>query len=176
MGKLPELSFSKFLFADTKMAIFWLIVRLYVGWQWLEAGFEKITGPASAKWVGDQAGVAVQGFLMGALKKTSGAHPDVQDWYAAFINNFAIHHTVAFSYMVAFGEFFVGVGLILGLFTGLAAFLGGFMNLNYLFAGTVSTNPTLLVLEIPLVLAWRTAGWLGLDRFVLPKLFNKKRK
>ncbi len=174
MRKLPELPVSKFLFKNDRTAIFWLIVRLYVGWQWLEAGWEKITGPSSAKWVGDQAGVAVQGFLTGALKKSSGAHPDVQSWYASFISTFAIHHTVAFSYMVAFGEFFVGVGLILGLFTGLAAFFGGFMNVNYLFAGTVSTNPLLLVLEIPLILAWRVAGLIGVDRYILPRLFKKK--
>lgn len=175
MRILPELAVSKFLFQNNRTAIFWLIVRLYIGWQWLEAGYQKIMGPSSAKWVGDQAGVAVKGFLTGALTKTSGAHPDVQDWYAAFINNFAIHHTTAFSYMVAYGELFVGVGLILGLFTGLAAFFGAFMNMNFLFAGTVSMNPTLLILEIPLILAWRVAGLIGLDRYVLPKLFKKKR-
>lgn len=62
----------------------------------------------------------------------------------------------------------MGVGLILGLFTGIAAFFGTFMNLNYLFAGTVSSNPILLLLQLFLVLAWRSAGWIGLDRYFLP--------
>jgi thiosulfate dehydrogenase [quinone] large subunit len=37
-----------------------------------------------------------------------------------------------------------------------------------LLAGTVSTNPLLLIPSIFLILAWRNAGWLGLDRFALP--------
>jgi thiosulfate dehydrogenase [quinone] large subunit len=35
-------------------------------------------------------------------------------------------------------------------------------------AGTVSTNPILAIPAIFIILAWRNAGWLGLDRFVLP--------
>jgi thiosulfate dehydrogenase [quinone] large subunit len=45
-----------------------------------------------------------------------------------------------------------------------------FMNLNYLLAGTVSINPVLFVGGIGLILAWKVAGYIGLDRFVLPKL------
>jgi hypothetical protein len=48
---------------------------------------------------------------------------------------------------------------ILGIFTGLAAFFGAFMNMNYLLPGTVSTNPILLVFAVLLMLAWKTAGW-----------------
>jgi thiosulfate dehydrogenase [quinone] large subunit len=44
------------------------------------------------------------------------------------------------------------------------------MNLNYLLAGTVSTNPILLILQLFLILAWRVAGWYGLDRWALPSL------
>ena len=64
----------------------------------------------------------------------------------------------------------LGVALILGLLTGFAAFFGGFMNASYLFAGTVSTNPVLLLLAILIVLAWRVAGYWGLDRWALPLL------
>jgi len=44
------------------------------------------------------------------------------------------------------------------------------MNLNYLFAGTVSTNPLLGVLAVLVVLAWRVAGYYGFDRYLLPIL------
>ena len=71
---------------------------------------------------------------------------------------------------MSWGEFLVGMALILGLFTGIAAFFGSFMNMNYLLAGTVSTNPILLVVALLLVLAWKTAGWWGLDRWLLPAL------
>lgn len=74
------------------------------------------------------------------------------------------------SYFVAFGEALVGLGLIVGLFTGIAAFFGGLMNANYLMAGTVSTNPVLFFAGMMLILAWKNAGYLGIDRFLLPAL------
>lgn len=165
--EFAEPFFARLLFAYSGLAWIWLIVRLYVGWQWLSAGWEKVNNPA---WVGPTAGAAIKGFLNGALAKSSGAHPDVQGWYASFIQNFAVPHASGFSHLIAYGELLVGVALILGLFTGIAAFFGTFMNLNYLLAGTVSTNPVLLILQLFLILAWRVAGWWGLDRYVLPAL------
>ncbi len=165
--QIPEPPISRFLFADTRLAIVYLLIRIYVGWEWLTAGYEKVTNPM---WVGPKAGVALNGFLIGAVKKATGAHPDVSGWYGAFVSGFALHHTVLFSYAVSFGEFFVGIGLILGIFTGIAAFFGAFMNMNYLFAGTISINPFLFLIELFIILAWRVAGWIGLDRFILPLL------
>lgn len=165
--EIPETKLSRLLFADTRFAIVWLIIRLYVGWQWLLAGYEKVINPA---WTGDKIGIALKGFLTGAISKASGPHADVQGWYAAFINGFVLHHLIIFSYMVSFGELLVGIGLILGAFTPVAAFFGAFMNMNYLLAGTVSTNPILLVLEILIIFASRIAGWFGLDHIVLSKL------
>ncbi len=74
-----------------------------------------------------------------------------------------------FSYFVAYGEVLVGIALILGLLTGIAAFFGGLMNASFLLAGTVSMNPVLFILATWLVLGWRVAGWWGLDRFVLAR-------
>lgn len=165
--QIPEPPLARFLFADSRWAWFWLIVRLYVGWQWLNAGWEKLQNPV---WVGDKAGTAVTGFLQGALQKASGTHPDVSGWYAAFIRDFALSHSSFISYVVSYGELLVGIALIIGLFTGIAAFFGTFMNLNYLFAGTVSVNPLLLFLQLFLIMAWRIAGWYGLDRIALPAL------
>lgn len=165
--QIPEPPLSQFLFADTTLAPLWLLLRVYVGWQWVVAGWGKVISPV---WVGPKAGVAIEGFLQGALQKTSGQHPDVSGWYAGFINNIALPNNVLFSYLVAYGELFVGIALILGLFTGIAAFFGAFMNMNYLFAGTVSINPLLFLIQLFLILAWRVAGFLGLDRYMLPLL------
>lgn len=165
--EIPEPPVSRFIFANTNLSVLWLLLRVYVAFLWLEAGWAKVTNPA---WVGPHAGPAVKGFLMGALKKTAGEHPDVTGWYGSFIHTFVLPHATLFSHLVAFGEVAVGVLLLLGLFTGIAAFFGAFMNMNYLFAGTVSINPVMFVVELLLILAWRTAGWLGLDRYVLPLL------
>ena len=167
--EIPEPNIARFLFSDVRMAPLWTLVRLYVGYEWLIAGWGKATNPAGV-WVGAKAGAAVTGFLTGALKKTGGDHPDVQGYYGWFIQHVALPNATFLSYAVTFGEIFVGIALILGLFTGIAAFFGGLMNTNYLMAGTVSSNPMLFVLATLLVLAWRTSGYWGLDRWLLPRI------
>lgn len=165
--EIPEPKLSRLLFADTRFSWVWLVIRVYIGYDWFMAGWGKLGNPV---WTGDNAGAAIKGFLGGALSKATGPHPDVSGWYVYFIQNVALPNSALFSYLVVYGEIAVGVALILGIFTGIAAFFGTFMNLNYLFAGTVSTNPLMLLLQLFLILAWRTAGWVGLDRYVLPAL------
>ena len=112
----------------------------------------------------------MKGFAAGALAQATGAHPAVQDWYASFLQHIVIPNAAAFAYIITFGEILVGLGLLVGALTGIAAFFGLVMNLNYLLAGTVSTNPILGVLAILVILAWRIAGYYGVDRYLLPIL------
>jgi thiosulfate dehydrogenase [quinone] large subunit len=44
------------------------------------------------------------------------------------------------------------------------------MNFNFMLAGSASTNPVLLVLAILILMAWKVAGIVGVDRFLLPAL------
>lgn len=163
---ISENPVSRFLFSDTRSAIIWLIVRLYLGYTWLTAGWGKVT---SSAWTGENAGAAITGFINGALAKAEQG-TDVTGWYASFLENVVLPQAKLFSFMVAYGELLVGLGLIVGLFTGIAAFFGSFMNVIFLFAGTLSSNPLLFILATWLVLAWKTAGWYGLDRWALPLL------
>lgn len=156
-------------FENSKLAVLWLVVRLYVGYVWLMAGYDKITNPA---WVGDSAGVALTGFAKGALAKTVGAHPDVTSWYAWFLENVVIPNADVWSYVVAYGELLVGLGLIVGLFTFTAAFFGFFMNMNFLLAGTVSSNPVLLILSLGIMLAHRVSGLWGIDGYLRKRSFR----
>lgn len=167
VNHIPEPWISQALFGNTSFAWLWLLVRLYVGWVWLSAGLEKLGNPV---WTGPQAGVAVKGFIMGALAKTGGAHPDVSGWYADFLQTVALPNAEIFAYLVTYGEIAIGIALILGLFVGIASFFGIFMNYSFLLAGTVSANPILVFLGMLLLLAWRVAGWYGLDRYALPFL------
>lgn len=165
--QIEDPPFARALFNDTRWAWIWLILRLYIGWDWLREGIEKARTPA---WVGAHAGTFLTTWVTTALTKTRGPHPDVQSWYATFLSAVVLPHAVAWSYVVTYGEILVGLGLILGLFTGIAAFFGTVMNGSYLLAGTVSTNPILFACASLIVLAWKTAGWWGLDRFVLVRL------
>ena len=164
---MEEAPVAKFLFGDIRLSWLWLIIRLYLGYEWVSAGWGKLNNPA---WVGAKAGTGLGGFIGNAIKQTTGAHPSVQGWYASFLQTIIQPALPFWSYVVTFGELLVGIALILGIFTGIAAFFGGFMNVNYLMAGTVSTNPFLFVFATWLVLAWKTAGWLGVDHWLLPLL------
>jgi len=165
--QLEDPPIAQALFGDVRWAWIWLIVRLYVGWRWLSAGWEKLHNPA---WTGSKAGSAISGFVSHALTETGGAHPNVEGWYGWFLQHAVLNYPAVWSYLVSWGELLVGVALIVGIFTGIAAFFGSFMNMNYLLAGTVSINPILFVGAILLILAWKTAGWWGLDRWVLSAL------
>src|SRR6266581_6177514 len=137
--QIPEPAVTRFLFADTRMAWLWLIVRLYVGYEWLTAGLDKLTGysftfdgsfgqKVSSPWVfGAHDGAAIKGFVAGALAQTGGPHPAVQGWYASFLQSVVLPNAALFSYLVTFGEVLIGLGLIFGVLTGIAAFFGVFM-------------------------------------------------
>lgn len=166
-GQVPEPNITRFLFADQRMAPVWLLVRVYLGFLWLVAGWGKLTDPA---WIGSERGAAVAGFAQGAMAQTAGEHPQVTGWYAGLLENVVVPNAALFSFLVVFGEILVGLALILGLFTGIAAFFGGFMNASFIFAGTAGANPLMFILAILLALAWRVAGYWGLDRWALPMI------
>ncbi len=156
----------RFLFDDTRFSVVWLVVRILVGWPWLQAGLTKLGEPG---WIGD--GSALKGFWETVLGMNTGKPLPAYNWYESFIQT--LYNAGAwtwFSKLIMFGELTVGILLIIGAFTGVAAFLGAFMNWNYVMAGVASTNMFLFAFAVLLILAWKTAGYYGLDRFLLPRL------
>lgn len=147
-----------------------LIARVWLGWHWVTASLEKIGAP---EWTGNQAGAAVAGFAKGGLAKAVGEHPEVQGWFASFLEGVVIPHSNIFSYMVAFGEFLVGITLIVGCVTTFAALMGALMNMMFLMAGTSSINPEMLVIAIILMVSGINSGKIGVDRLLLPWLKEK---
>jgi len=93
------------------------------------------------------------------------------DWYRDFIQFMLNAEAYTwFAKVITLGEVTIGIALILGAFVGVAAFFGGFLNWNFVMAGTASTNALLFAIATGLVLAWKTAGWIGLDRWLLQAL------
>jgi thiosulfate dehydrogenase [quinone] large subunit len=163
---------ARFLFSDTRMAVVWLIVRLYVGYSWLDAGWHKVieTG-AKTNYIYDGSGILAFWQRIVAIPAAPAKPLITYDWYRGFIQFLIDSHAEnVMGKLIAFGETAVGIGLILGAFVGVAAVAGSFMNLNFMLAGSASTNPVLLLLAILLILAWKTAGYIGLDRVLLPIL------
>ena len=153
------------LFGSRALAWIWILPRLYVGYSFFDASQHKIVDP---NWV--TTGAALKGYWLGVVATTpkSAAY---FDWYRNFIQYMLdIQAFTWFGKLVAYGELLVGIALIVGAFTGVAAFAGGFMNWNFMMAGTASSNPLLFAIGVFLILAWKTAGYWGADRFLLPLL------
>jgi thiosulfate dehydrogenase [quinone] large subunit len=163
--RFPDPTISRFFFASAGSAPLWFVLRMYVGSEWFLAGWDKVKDPT---W--GTSGVALTGFIKGALAKATGEHASVQGWYANFLQHFVLPNAGFFSFLVTWGEVAVGVGLLVGALTGIAAGFGVLMNFNYLLAGTVSINPILGMFGLFLVVSWRVCGWIGVDRWLLPAL------
>jgi thiosulfate dehydrogenase [quinone] large subunit len=167
-------AFTRYLFGNTRAGLLWLPIRLFLGFAWLEAGLHKLfpAGKAiGAGWL--DGGTALQGFWLNVVKipEAPGKAAISFEWYRDFLNVMLANDAfVWFAWLIVFGEIAVGLGLIFGGFTGVAAFFGALMNMSFLLAGSASTNPVLFTLAIGLILAWRVAGYYGLDRYLLPML------
>ncbi len=153
--------FVEFLRKNGYVAGLLAIIRIYLGYQWMTAGWGKITG-----------GFDASGYLQGAIGKAGGDHPAVQGWWAAFLESVALPGADLFTFLVMWGEFLVGIALILGLFTNFAALMGIMMNFAFVFSGTVSTNGQMILLTALLLVAGYNAGRFGTDRYVIPFIRN----
>jgi thiosulfate dehydrogenase (quinone) large subunit len=163
-GLIQDPPVAQFLFQSTAASWLWLVVRVFLGFTFLEAGWAKLN---TAAWV-NGSGAGILGFWKGALV-TDPKPVITYDWYRTFIQ-FLVDSQAAgwFSYVIVGGELAVGIGLIVGAFVGLAAAGGLVMSLAFMLAGSTSTNPVDSVLAIGLILAWKNAGFIGLDRYLLP--------
>lgn len=170
--ELQDPSWAKFLFNDRRAAWLWLVVRIWLGWQWIEASLHKINDP---NWV--VTGEALKGFWVRAvaIPEPPARPPIAFDWYRAFIQSLLDAQSYTwFAKLVAYGELLVGIGLIVGAIVGITAFFAALMNWNFMMAGTASTNPLLFLVAILLILAWKVAGYYGADFFILRWLNRNK--
>ena len=154
---------TKFL-SDPRAGWLFLPLRIWLGYQWLEAGLHKVQ---SAAWM--TTGAALQGYWTNAIAIPAKGNPAIAfDWYRSFLT-FLLNtgSYLWFAKLVAVGEVLVGVALIIGAFTGFAAFFGGLMNWNYMLAGSASTNPLLFVIAVAVILGWKVAGYIGADYYLL---------
>ena len=160
-------------FYRSKVAsVLWLVARLWLGYGWVNAGYQKLWGSEKAVFW-DGGGAGVKGFATaGVAGSTAGKGGASYGWWAAFLHDFVLPNASWIAKAVTISELAIGVLLILGLFTGLAAVAGLGLNLVYMFTGSAGVNPAYAIVSVFLILAWRNAGYLGLDRFALPMARN----
>jgi thiosulfate dehydrogenase [quinone] large subunit len=159
--------FASYLFGNTRAGLFWLPIRIFVGFAWVDAGWHKLSGTG---WT--DGGESLLGYWQNAVAIPEEGRPPITfEWYRTFIQ-FLIDNGAEgwFAWLITVGELAVGVGLLLGVLTGFAAFFGSLMNMSFLLAGSASSNPIMFTFAIGLILAWKVAGYYGVDRWLLPAL------
>ena len=174
----PEICGSAdWLYRSKAASVIWLVARLWLGYEWLNAGYQKLWGSENTVFW-NSGGAAVKGYATAGVAgstvgKGAGA---TYGWWAGFLHNFVVPNASWIAKLISVSEFAIGVLLIVGLFTGAAAFAGLGLNVIYMFSGTAGVNPAYAIVAVFLILAWRNAGYLGLDRFALPmvrQLFHR---
>lgn len=169
-GQVEDPALWRLLLGNIHLAILWLPFRFFLGKEWLSAGEHKLR---DASWM--DGGQALLGYWNNAVAipdADSGRRPAITyDWFRDVLNYMINHEWYTwFAKLVAIGEFMIGLGLIVGALVGIAAFFGTVLNVNFMLAGTTSSNPVLFGMTVFLVLAWKVAGHIGLDRWLLPML------
>jgi thiosulfate dehydrogenase [quinone] large subunit len=167
VGVAPEWRVARFLRLGQDAAPLYLGLRLFLAYEWLHAGWGKLTNPA---W--SQTGTALQGFWQrAAAVPAQGTPPIAYPAYRALIQYMLDHGWYTwFSKLIIAGELLVGLGILLGGLTAIAAFFGLLLNFSFMYAGSTSSNPTLIILAALIIYGWRVAGQWGLDRYLLPAL------
>ena len=163
-----EWRFVRFLRHGRGAAPLYLGLRLFLALEWIQAGLHKLGDP---KWV--VTGEALKGYWAGAaaVPTPPAATPITYPAYRAFIQ-FMLDNSwyTWFAKLIAGGEVLVGLGFLFGGLIGFAAFFALLMNFTYIFAGSTSSNPMLIMLEVVVLLGWRASGWWGVDRFLLTRI------
>lgn len=166
----------KFMRNNKVATVILTVLRIFLGAGWIDAAIEKLftDKPFSAA-----------GFIAGGInqdpKSFIGLGAFVNEGYIGFLRIISGApssgkvtpdqlHTEFFNFVVPVGELLVGLGLIFGTFTIAATFFGLIMNLAYSYAGSVSVNPTYIVLSFILLMGGYNAAKIGLDYWVTPWL------
>lgn len=165
-GQVDDPVWWKLLLGNVYFSLIWLPLRFFVGREWLVAGEHKVRDSAWGT------GEPLAGYWKGAVAIPEGGRPAITyAWYRNFLQYMLDHKWYTwFADVIAWGEVLVGIGLLVGALVGIAAFFGTLMNFNFQLAGSASTNPVLFGLSVFLILAWKVAGYWGLDRYLLPAL------
>ena len=161
-------AFTRYLFSNSRAGLIWLPIRIFLGFQWIEAGWHKLTGTG---WI--DGGASLLGYWQNAVKiPEAPGRPAISfEWYRGILQTLIDNQSQGwFAWLITIGEMAVGLGLLVGALVGFAAFFGALMNMSFLLAGSASINPVLFTFAVGLMLAWKVAGYYGVDRWLLPRV------
>jgi thiosulfate dehydrogenase (quinone) large subunit len=136
------------------MAIGWTAMRVWLGIMWIQAGAAKLWGAENPGFL-HNSGAAVAGFA---------AHgTPAYTWWGTFLHGFVVPNAGWIGVLIAVAEFAIGVALVAGLFTRLAALGSLALLFTYVMSGTASVCAFYALFAVVILTMWRTSSWIGLD-------------
>ena len=96
-------AFARYLFSNTRAGLFWLPIRLFLGFSWLTSGLGKVTSPEGG-WLDGGSALAAYWERAVSIPEAPARPPITYDWYRDFLT-FLLdgNHETWFSWIVAFG-------------------------------------------------------------------------
>ncbi|WP_055108112.1 DoxX family membrane protein [Paenibacillus ihumii] len=155
-----------FLIKESKAgAVLLFLLRLYLGWKWLTAGWMKLTSSQPFD---------STGYLQNAVANSKGDNPIVQYWWGRVLESSVLPNVEVFNFLVPWGEFLIGLALLFGICTLSAALTGMFMNLCFFLSGSISIIPQMLFCAFLLIYAGSNSGRIGV-MYLLNRYWLKAR-
>jgi thiosulfate dehydrogenase (quinone) large subunit len=136
-------------------ALAWTAMRVWLGVMWIQAGTAKLWGAEAPAFLH---GIGVAGFAAHGTPAYS--------WWGSFLHSFVLPNADGIGILVAVSEFAIGIALVAGLFTRIAALGSLALLFTYVMSGTASVCAFYALFAIVILVMWRTSSWLGLDGLI----------
>ena len=138
-------------------ALVWTGMRVWLGVMWIQAGSAKIWGAEAAGFLHNN-GAGVAGFAAHGTPAYS--------WWGSFLHGFVVPNAGPLGVLIAVAEFSIGVALVAGLFTRIAALGSLALLFTYVMSGTASVCAFYAAIAIVILVMWRTSSWIGIDGLI----------
>ena len=149
------------------MAVVWTAMRVWLGVMWIQAGDAKLWGAENSAFLHhDGAGVA--GFAAHGVAAYS--------WWASFLHGFVVPNAGWIGVLIAVAEFAIGIALVAGFLTPLAALGSLALLFIYVMSGTASVCAFYALFSVVILATWRTSSWLGVDGLVMGYLQRRRQR
>ncbi|MFI9613072.1 DoxX family protein [Streptomyces sp. NPDC052023] len=148
---------------DTATRYALLPLRVFLGITFVYAGLDKLTDSAFLQ----EAGSGSIGDTMRAVRDSS-AVPALVDM--------ALENPVGFGYAMAFGELAVGIGVLLGLLTRLAALGGALISLSLWLTVSWASDPYYYGNDLPYMFCWVPLVLAGAPYWSLDAVIRGRRR
>ncbi|MBQ1094740.1 DoxX family protein [Streptomyces sp. b94] len=140
-----------------------LPLRIFLGVTFIYAGLDKLTDSAFMK----DAGAGSVGDMMRTVRDSS-AIPSLVD--------LALENPAGFGYAIALGELAVGIGILLGLLTRLAALGGALISLSLWLTVSWASDPYYYGNDLPYMFCWVPLVLAGAPLWSLDALIRNRRR